>query len=306
MKVQTKLTPPGLAVIFAAGVFLLLLLLPVSIEGSGRVFHAWWDFAHVPAFTCISLGVLTLFRAGTFSRTQRMAAWLATLLAVPGIEFLQGYLGREQNGVDLVYGFIGCVMGGAFFVGGRDAARFAKAAHQLAFLLGLCALAYPMLLWGDERRVDRMFPVVSAFDSALEETRWIIQGCEVELRQGWEVTIRDNVKYPRLALVDKRRDWSSATGLGLDIVLHGNEPLGMTVVIDDAPGVQSYENRFQQSIQLTPGTNNIRFERATLGFKTSGQPMNLKNISGLGLYFSQHDAGRMLTLTKVFLETDRN
>lgn len=304
MKVDSTLTPLGLGVIAAAGVFLFLLLVPVSIEGSGRVFHAWWDFAHVPAFTCIALGVLTVFRAGTFSRRQRLAAWLATLLAVPGIEFLQGYLGREQSAIDLAYGFIGCAMGGALFIAERETVRFAKAARSLALLLGLCALAYPMLLWGDDRRIERMFPVISAFDSKLENTRWSIQGCEVELRQGWDVTIRDDVKYPRLALMDKRRDWSSATGLGLDIFLHGNEPLGMTVIIDDAPGVQSYENRFQQSVMLTPGTNNVRIERATLEKKTSGRPMNLKSISGLGLYFSQRDAGRMLKLTKVFLETD--
>jgi VanZ family protein len=306
MKVKHKITPFGLGALAAAGIFLLLLLLPLPIKGSGRVFHAWWDFAHVPAFTCISLGVITLLRAGTFSRAQRQAAGLVTLLTVPGIEFVQGHLGREQSAVDLAYGLIGCALGGALFVSSRGSSRFARAARPLAALLGLGAMAYPVLLWGEDRRIERMFPVVSAFDSPLEQTRWNIHGCAVKMGQGWEVTVRDDVKHPRLALLDKRQDWSAATGLGLDVVLHGNDPLDMTVVMDDAPGVQPYDNHFRQTVRLTPGTNNVRFERATLERKISGQPMNLQTVSGLGLYFSRSDAGRRLRLTKIFLETDRN
>ena len=298
MTVEQRLTPLGLGVLLAAGVFLLLLLIPISIPGTGRVFHAWWDFAHVPAFACIALAVLTLFRSDRFSPGWRLSAWLATLLAVPGIEILQGFLGREQSIVDLAYGVTGCLLGGALVVGHRTA-------RPLGILLGLCALAYPVLLWGEDRRIEQMFPVVSAFDSALEKTRWHIQGCDVELRQGWEVTLRDDVKYPRLALLDKRQDWSAATGLGLDIVLHGNDPLDMTVVMDDAPGVQAYDNRFQQTVRLAPGTNHVHFARAALARKISGQPMNLKNVSGLGLYFNRSDAGRRLRLTSLFLATER-
>jgi len=301
---ENKFTPLGIFTIALAGLFFFLLLIPISIADSGRVFHAWWDFVHVPAFTCISLGLLMLFRRKSFLRNQQIAVWLATVLIVPLVEFLQGYFGRQQDVYDLVYGLVGCMVGGALFAGRAYTTVLAKAARYLAVVLAISAVVYPVSIWVDELRVDRLFPVLSTFDSPLEFTRWNIKGCDVVSHQGWEITVKNDAIYPSLILIDKKRDWSFATGLGLDVFLTGYEPIAMTVIVDDAPGIQPYDNRFQKQVILKPGANTVLFERHLLGFKTGGRPMNLENISGLGIYFKQSDAGRMLRLTRVFLTKD--
>jgi len=301
---ENKITPCGLCAISLAGIFFILLLIPISLADSGRVFHAWWDFAHVPAFTFISSGALFLFRWLNYSRIQQLSVWMATLLFVPVIEFLQGYLGRQQDINDILYGVVGCMIGGALYAGSILDNFPARAARYFAVAMAISAMVYPVRLWLDDRRVDKMFPVLSSFDSPLEVTRWNIKGCDVVLKHGWEITVSDEVKYPSMVLRDKMRDWSFATGLGLDIFLHGYAPIAMTIIVDDAPGVQPYENRFQQLVMLKPGTNTVLFDRQLLGFKTDGRPMNLNQISGLGIYFMQSDAGRMLRLNKVFLVKD--
>lgn len=290
-----------------AGSFFILFFIPVTISGYGRVFHAWWDFTHVPAFFLISLGLLTLGRWLNFSQRQLFSVGLMAILLVPGVECIQGYIGREYAWNDILYGIIGCFIGCARFLTRSGNTSFLqKVTRPIAAILVVGALAYPICLTAEDRRVSHKFPVLSAFDSPLEVTRWNIHGCDVAQKQGWEITIRDDAKYPSIVLTDMARDWSSMSGLGVDVFLHGNEPMEMTVVVDDLPFFPRYDDRFQQMVMLNPGPNTVQFNRQLLGFTTAGRPMKLSEIFGLGIYFNRKDAGRRVNLTKVFLFPDES
>lgn len=272
-----------------------LLLAPVTLHETGRAFRAWWDFSHVPALAIITGCLLAAGRHVRIADRGLLAAWLAMLLLPPALEGLQGFsAGREQHLADIAYGWAGCLIGGLWFTG-------QGAARRLAGLAALLAAGYPAAITLDAARVHRMFPVLSSFDSPLEATRWRIHGCDVRQTDGWDITICDEVAYPGVILDDERRNWSAATDLCVSAFLPGSEPLDMTVVIDDAPGIQAYDNRFQRRFTLRPGSNLIRIERAWFGFTTGGRPMNLQAIAGLGLYFNRDDAGRRVRLHDVFL-----
>lgn len=281
--------------------FLALLLLPVSLDNTGRTFHAWWDFGHVPAFTALSWASLTLSRKWWPDRMRLPWVWLGCLLAVPGVEFMQGFVGRSQDLSDLLYGGLGCVVGGLAFAGGLPEHPARHVARALAVLLAVGATAWPVRLWLEDRRIEQLFPVLSAFDSPLETTRWHIVGCDVRPGNGWDVTIRNDTNCAALVLGDVPRDWTTAEGLGVDIFLHGEEPSDLTIIVDDTAFFPDYNNRFQKTLPLKPGYNAVRIEGESLRRTNGGRPMNMSYIYGVGLYFNQQHAGRTVRLNKVFL-----
>jgi len=276
-----------------------LLIIPVSAHGSGRVMHAWWDFTHVPAFFFITWLLLILFHR------WRMLIWPAMFAVVPVIEWVQGFTGREQAMPDIIYGWVGCLAGGLLAAAPSSSGFLHVANRVIAATLIMLAMTYPLRLWLEDARVHRMFPVVSAFDSSLEKSRWSINGCEIKsTKDGWEITIKDKTDYPGLFLKDRVSDWSAMAGLSIQVYLEGDRPLEMWVRVDDLRDNPSYFNRFQKPVILQPGPNTVILERNAVEIATGGRKMDLGEIHAFGMFFSRQDTGRVIRLTQVRILLD--
>jgi len=273
---------------------LLLLIIPMPGNHAGRVMHAWWDFAHVPVFAIIAWSLLFLFRR------HWLLIGLALFFMVPVIEWAQGFTGREQAIADIYYGWAGCLAGGLLATAISSSKVIRIACCVIAAAVLTIAMVYPLRLGLENVRVRMMFPILSLFDSPLEQSRWKINGCEIDDRNdGWKITIIGDAEYPGLFLNDQVGDWSAMTGLSIHVFLEGDQPLEMWVRVDDQAESPSYYNRFQKPVLLQPGPNTVTVDRKSIGLTTGGRIMNLNNIHAFGIFFSRKDAGRVIRLTKI-------
>lgn len=283
---------PGYA---AAAVLIILLIAPLHVDHSGRILQAWWDFAHVPTFAFLSWRFIALSREVSRSRPRAFAAWLAAVMLVPFVEWIQGYTGRDRSLDDVAYGLAGCVIGGLLY-GRRNSLRLA------ALFLAVVAAVYPVRIMVDEWRVERMFPVISTFSSPFELSRWSVTSCRVEEGEGWRVTLFDKAAYPALFLRNPPRDWSKASAACIQLYLEGTNNLEMWVRLDDRPGDPPFGQRFQAPFELRPGAQTVRIPRDVLARTSGGREMNLANIQAFGVFFDHRDAGKVVRLTKLYLE----
>ena len=85
--------------------------------------------------------------------------------------------------------------------------------------------------------------------------------------------------YPGLALKLTESDWSRYGSLAFDIFNPQEEPLEITVRIDDKTDYPDYEDRYNGRHTLLPGSNHLRIPLGNLRTSGSGRPLNLKAIS---------------------------
>ena len=108
---------------------------------------------------------------------------------------------------------------------------------------------------------------------------------------GWSAKLADN-------------DWRGYDALAFDVFNAQDEPVSVTVRIDDREDYPDYEDRFNRRLELVPGENRvvIRFEDLV----TSGgqRPLDLKHIYRLLLFMESPEAERVLFLDYVRLVSD--
>jgi hypothetical protein len=84
--------------------------------------------------------------------------------------------------------------------------------------------------------------------------------------------------YPGLSLRLNGSDWSRYGALVLDIFNPQNQPIEITVRVDDKADYPAYEDRYNGRHTLMPGINELRIPFNVLKASGTGRPLNLRTI----------------------------
>lgn len=291
-----------LAVLVAAmGV---LFLAPFSDGVQDRVERAWFDAAHLPAFALLTVALLA--EVSRSRRIPRTPVSLGLIAAVPLIEWLQGFSGREPSWLDALWGWGGIAVGWIIWlaIGARETKRLALGV--LAAVVIAAGLVRPLSIWRDRQVVRAAFPVLAGFDARWVESRWQVRGMEVETDAGgWWARVTGEETYPGLFLVDVPRDWRDMAAVELDVSYEGTgESPVLWWRMDDRLGDPPYNERFQRATVLEGGRQTVRIERSWFEKAGNGRAMALDHIVAAGLFLTGIRPGDRLWVHRIEVVPD--
>jgi len=107
--------------------------------------------------------------------------------------------------------------------------------------------------------------------------------------------------YPGITLNHFNPDWSKYTLLKFGIYNEEQLPLRLTIRIDDKKN-PSYSNRYNHTIILQCGMNNISIPLTNVGTSGTGRKINLTNVQKMILFLSSPKEKRVIYLDNVRLE----
>lgn len=296
---MSRVRTSTLHLVVVATALSVLLLAPFSSGLQDRVWRAWFDAAHLPAFALLTVAALA--EVSRLRRIPRTPVSLALIAAVPLIEWLQGFSGREPSWLDAVWGWGGIAVGWIVWlaVEARGPRRMALAALVLV-VLG-AGQVRPVSVWRDRQVVRAAYPVLVGFDTRWVESRWLVQGMEVEVDGGgWWARVTGEDAYPGLFLVDVPGDWRGVEAIALDVAYEGtaDSPV-LWWRMDDLPGNPPYAERFQRAMALTGGRQAMRIERAWFEQAGNGRAMALERIVAAGLFLTGARPGDRLWVHRI-------
>ncbi len=279
------------------------LVAPLPFHPERAVAHAWWDFAHVPAFTLVAWCIFALM----LDRGRSVgAAWLIALLLVPSLEFLQTQTGRQAEVIDVLHGWAGATIGMLLYIMTHHPLTGRTFLVAGMVLLTAGSLVYPLAVTHEQQRRDRMFPVLSLFDTRLEPAWWYQYGSEVARLPGgigWRVRITDQHEYSGVFLQDFPHDWSAMKTLRIVLTVTGDEPIEYWIRAHDSPRYPpDYRERFQTFGRLYPGQHTLEIPRAELERTSGGRLLAMNKVREIGVFFHKDYAGRDVLLHR--LEVD--
>lgn len=277
---------------------LFLLLVPLPDREPDRLGRAIWLWLHFPALALLSLALLRLAR-----EKWRWKILCALLVAVPLLEWLQQWTGRNPDWGDVWMGWLGLLL-----------ALVWPPRWQIASFrpwLSVCCIGLSLVPVSvasfDHLRKFYDFPVLAVADQWTANGRWYAYGIEMDRRLGpsgryrWHITVRDTKPFPGVFMREMVQNWSGYNQLALTIWLPGDQPLSGWLRVNDRLRVP-YGERFQQDVTLQPGMNHVYLDWSEGLYSEEGRPMDRTRIVEWGLFFDVADAGRVFELERVELK----
>jgi hypothetical protein len=297
-------------------IFLLILLFPfffvnLPFDNLSRSGKAIFDWGHVVFF-------IFFVRILADSQTVHGCAWTRVIkillfVLVIGIliEIVQSLLvHRLMSWNDVLLNLGGGIIGSAWAcwanVAGRQRIMLLLIVLSVAITstipLGLAVL--------DESRARRDFPILSSFETASELSRWHaetdisrVQNPVSQGRSALRLPLTTD-KYSGISLQYFPGDWRGMSGLKVSV--YNPEPSGLKLTFrvhdrEHAQGLQLYTDRFNRSIVMRPGWNDIFISMADVKNAPKDRKMDLGNIYGMGLFASNLKKEKVIYIDEVRL-----
>lgn len=268
--------------------------------------HSYWrpaeflhDFLHVPGFGLITLILWLGFSSGEGSSSRSrvpnlLALFSASITIGVGVEVLQASFGGDANAWDVGSDTVGTVC--ALLVLESTHRQLSAAWRwglRLAAVAGLLlALVPSMQAIAEDRRAKREFPVLADFctRSELHRFTWSTgslgtfepprgSSAHGSLRLDLEPSM-----YPGLSLAYFPRDWKGWRELSIVCENRSPTPLRVTVRIDDLQHNNDYNDRFNRSVLLVPGWNDVRISLTDVESAPAGRRLDLGHIRSVILF----------------------
>lgn len=294
---------------------LLLFLLFRGGQGSAAsrsMTHAW-NLGHVAGFAFWVYGLSTLawFRRAGFARQLFIAA-IFSLVVGGALEVLQGFTHRDPDLWD-----VGRDLGGALLTLTWVASRPGKCSVAARVGLGtlgllllvICGLPLAGALL-DETMARRQFPLLAAFASPLELTRWK-GNADFALDAGQAAAGRRSLKvslvprpYSGVALRYFPANWLGFSTLQFSVFNPSGQPLQLTCRIHDQQHEersQDFSDRFNRSLIIAPGWNDIAIPLHEVATAPKDRTMDLSRLRLVGIFAARLTEPREIYLASVRL-----
>ncbi len=253
----------------AASIALTIGLLLMPIPKGGRLYSALGDLCHTPLFMGLTIGGLWLVeKARPAGANRGRLIWRCIVIGIAlfvfgvGMELVQRLAGRMAAVHDAVANGMGVTIGVCIFmIWNRDVVWPGNPSIKKQ-LLALAAIALAFAWWtpirtlSDEWKQRKDFPVLAAFDSSIEVSRWNFRDSQGKLAPAFGPVVTDELsshspddsaKDPSVAaspagdyalqvtfakphssvtLVEMNPDWSPMQTLEFDLMLSpdGDQP----------------------------------------------------------------------------------
>jgi len=273
------------------------------------------NFGHIPLFGVVSLVLLKLIkeehrRAPTCANF--VAAGLLTLLLGFGVECIQTIIpGKQFETDDLLFDLLGAAgfLSVAFVRSHREIPASARRAVLIGVSLLMLAAFLPVAVSTfDAVRMYRDFPVIASFEKNTELSRWQGNNASIRLAERNPTTGKscmevrlDPGEYPGINTRNLVRDWSPYDLLLFDVYLQGDQPLSLTVRIDDKAHNQQFEDRYNVRFLLRPGLNRVKIQLIDLVNAPKGRTMDLKSIVALYIFTFNLQEKRTFCIENILL-----
>jgi hypothetical protein len=290
-------------------VSLLLFMVFGEVPDTTRFWEDVYHAGHVPLFGMVAISVLGLFQADGAALNRPGPWWLAFTLAVvlggitevlqlfqPGRDASFWHFLRDVAGVGSFLLVAATVRWKDRFAGPiRSAGRRALAWTGALLMISAAGfnLAVTVAVYGER---DLAYPTLFALDGSWRERQFIETGNSVltphappprtavpldeplarlDLRPG---------TYPGVVFDEPYPDWRGARSLVLTIVSDLDQPLGLTIRVDDAQHDNRYEDRFNRALVIRPGLNRIVIPLDDVRRAPDRREMDMRHIRRIILF----------------------
>jgi len=295
---------------------LLILLFPffffdLPFDNLSRSGKAFFDLGHVVFFIFfvrILVGRQTV-QGCTWTRVVKILLFvlvIGILIEIFQSMFVHSMVSWNDMLLDLGGGIIGLFWVCWANVAGRQ--------RIMLFLIALSVAVTSTIPLGlavmDESRARLDFPILSSFETASELSRWYaktdISRVENPVKQGrfaLRLSLTTN-KYSGISLKYFPSDWRGMRGLQLSV--YNPEPSGLKLTFrvhdrEHTQRVQLYTDRFNKSIVMQPGWNDIFILMADIKNAPKDRKMDLGNIYAMGLFASNLKEEKVIYIDEVKL-----
>ncbi|HEU4654379.1 MAG TPA: hypothetical protein VFS47_10350 [Steroidobacteraceae bacterium] len=302
----------------AALISLVLTVVFGDLPGRGLFVGALQNSAHVPASGAIAALLLVLCRHWPLSRkwtalTRYVAVVLVTTTIGAAIEVIQGALHRDMSLEDVFHDFLGALIGAAVMhtCGWEPSSnRLRKTSLVLACVAVLIA-AFPVA-WSAAAYIhrDREFPFVLQFGSRLD--RYFLYDCAAhskfakieQMKSGSALVVElDPTCRKQIGVAEPYADWRGYSRLKLEITNTANEPIPLTIRIEDIHHNQEYTDRFNQSFDLAGNEYKIlTIPLDAVRNAPAGRQMDMQHIYWINLFTSLEHPTARVALHRMWLE----
>ena len=298
------------AAVLMAGLGMFLLPMPAGMSDNDLK-RAFQDAMHGPvfaAFTFVGLGWIRR-RGVSLGRAALIMGSVSVLVAamVEGLQALPP-AGRTASFADFVFGSCGAV-GVLIWIAARRK-PFKAPSRWIASACAAAIAGLPFLPVALEAagptQVSRHLPSLTGFDRLLLRRAWEPQeGAIVQTtRDGDHVSLHvvaPPAVYPGVAYEPGYGDWSDYGALRLRIRNPG-EAFDLGIRIDDELWDQPHGNRYESSVRIESGENEIRISFDELLARSTGRLLDPSRIERMILYLNRNSITHEFYLENCFLE----
>jgi len=322
--IQSRAWRKGLPAL--AGIMLLLWVLATGRPPRPTMlWHEVYNLGHIPLFGLIALLALEASRALLPALSPRpFSHYLVAFVSVAVISLVSEVIqldvpGRQAEVQDAVHNLIGAVcflaIRWAFDANYRPQPNRAPRGLLVgAALFALFVSSWDLieLGWHYGMRAAA-FPVVVDFDSRWQQPFLSLPRASLAIvpaPEGWRGKAGQMVaeisfpheRWPGVTIREPYPDWAGYQTLRVQIFSTGRDPVPLTFRIDDARHNQEHKDRFNRTVNIVPGLNDLSIALDDIRKAPADREMDLTDITQIILFTNRPEEPFQLYLSDIWLE----
>lgn len=271
-----------------AALLLCVVIVFNDFDSQHRFTAALKNWSHVAVFFLASNLLLDLLREWIGQRRLRLIGTALFCLGIgAGIELIQPYFGRDRSLLDLVYDGVG--IGAALLFHLAHETR--KSGLRVLGLAVLIVSTYQPAYFGTMVLARSWaVPYLAGFEHFWEQDFWRVgEHTQVSIEPApsgghWLRVQMEGGAYPGVAFAEMHPDWRGYDALALRVFSSQPQPVKLVIRIHDAQHNNDYADRFNQSVLIQPGMNDLAISLINIATAPKNRRMDLSQIESLMLF----------------------
>jgi VanZ family protein len=265
-----------------------VILLFNSFDSNDRFNTALKNWGHVAVFFLGAHLLLDLLRRWIGQQALRLIGVALFCLGVgAAVEVIQPYFGRDRSLLDLIYDGVGISAALLWYLAYQGRKKWL---HALGMAVLAVSTMQPVYYGVMILARTQAAPYLAGFEQFWEQDIWRAAkntSARVETNPTGGHWLRVEMTpgaYPGVSFPEIHHDWQSYSALALRVFSSQPQPVKLTLRIHDAQHNNDYNDRFNQSLALQPGINDLVIDLNTVANAPKNRQMDLSEIQGLMLF----------------------
>lgn len=259
-----------------------------DFDSQHRFTAALKNWSHVAVFFLASNLLLDLLRDWIGQQRLRLIGIALFCLGVGAlIELIQPYFGRDRSLLDLIYDSVG--IGAALLF--HLAYETRKSGLRVLGLAVLIVSTYQPAYFGTMVLARSWaVPYLAGFEHFWEQDFWLASEhtqASIETAPSGGHRLRVQMAggaYPGVSFPEMHPDWRGYDALALRVFSSQPHPVKLVIRIHDTQHNNDYADRFNQTILLQPGINDLAISLINIATAPKNRRMDLSQIESLMLF----------------------
>lgn len=276
-----------------------------------RSFRYIWGMGHLFCFALWAYLYLNCRPKQSFKQ-QLFAVLVLTFFLGGMIELIQAEIGREASWQDFGNNLVGGTLAVAFFAKSRKniPAWQLKLLQIPILFIALWSLLPTGKVIIDDVIARQQFPLLSGFETSLEETRWsgsakrkVNNDISIAGTSSLQIKLTTQ-RYSGIGLKHFPKNWDKFSAVSLQIFNPDPEPLLLHFRIHDQHHRKFnniHADRYNASFKVLSGWNQLQVSLDNVAQAPKDRLLDLSRIAGMGLFVGKLDQSRIIYIDEVKL-----